>query len=275
VSGPLWPAWSEVFRPEALREVVVPDTGITRSWAFDGVTGAGVTVAVVDSGVDASHPAVGRVAGGVALHWDREAGDVVSVDGPHDDLHGHGTACAGIVRRAAPDCDLLSVRVLGERLTGKGVVFAEGVRCAVARGARVVNMSLSTSNDALHPLFHDVADEASFAGVVLVCAVNNVRAASYPSLFSSVVSVAANGGTGPYDLDCSPSPPVEFGAPGIDVPVPWLGGTTLVMTGNSFAAPHVAGLVARMLSKHPELTPSEVKAVLRAVSRNAVTARHG
>ena len=91
-----------------------------------------------------------------------------------------------------------------------------------------------------------------------------------PSQFSAVVSVAANDGTGPYDLDCNPAPPAEFGAPGIDVAVPWLGGATVVTTGNSFAAPHVTGLVARLLGKHPHLRPYEVKAVLRAVSRNAV-----
>lgn len=52
--------------------------------------------------------------------------------------------------------------------------------------------------------------------------------------------------------------------------MPWLDGATIRTTGNSFAAPHVTGLVARLLSKHPQLTPYEVKAVLRAVSRNAV-----
>ena len=57
-------------------------------------------------------------------------------EGPHDDLFGHGTACAGIIRRAAPDATLWSVRVLGSRLTGKGVVFAAGLRWAIAaRGA--------------------------------------------------------------------------------------------------------------------------------------------
>ena len=119
------------------------------------------------------------------------------------------------------------------------------------------------------PLFHDVADEAYFAGVVLVCAVNNVRVDSYPSQYASVVSVAANDGTGAFDLDCNPSPPAEFGAPGIDVEVPWLAGGSIVATGNSFAAPHVTGLVARMLSRHPALSPPEVKAVLRGVSRNS------
>jgi subtilisin family serine protease len=163
--------------------------------------------------------------------------------------------------------------VLGERLTGKGVVFAEGVRHALRAGCRVLNLSLSTRNDDLHSLLHDVADEAAFAGAVLVCAINNVRAASYPSQFSSVVSVAANDAQDPYAIDCNPHPPVEFGAPGIDVEVPWLGGATIVSTGNSFAAPHVAGLVARLLSKHPTLSPAEVKTVLRAVSRNAVPTR--
>jgi subtilisin len=250
--------------------VRVLDVGLTPAWAFDGATGAGIGVAVVDSGIDAGHPDVREVGHSAALRWDPELQDVVTVEGPHEDLFGHGTACAAIIRRAAPDCTLHSVRVLGERLTGKGLVFAEGIRWAVRSGARVINLSLSTSNEDLHSLMHDVADEAWFAGVTLVCAINNVRAASYPSSYASVVSVAANDGTDAFALDCNPRPPVEFGAPGIDVEVAWLGGGTIVSTGNSFAAPHVAGLVARMLSKHPSLSPVEVKTVLRAVSRNAV-----
>lgn len=253
-----------------LPPVPVPGFAITPAWAFEGATGEGVDVAVIDSGIDGGHPAVGALHDGVALHWDRAAEDVVAVEGPHDDLFGHGTACAGIIRRAAPDCRLHSVRVLGEQLTGKGIVFAEGVRWAVRAGCRVLNLSLSTRNEELHSLLHDVADEAYFAGVVLVCAINNVRTASYPSQYASVVSVAANDGTDAYAIDCNPFPPVEFGAPGIEVEVAWLGGGSMVTTGNSFAAPHVAGLVARMLSKHPSLSPVEVKAVLRAVSRNAV-----
>ena len=252
-----------------LTDVVVPDTGFTRSWAFDGGTGAGVTVAVVDSGIDASHPAVASPVDGAALRWDRENEEVEIVPGPHEDLYGHGTACAGIIRRAAPECTLLSVRVLGERLTGKGQVFAAGLRFAIASGARVVNLSLSTGKQELYGLFHEVADEAYFAGVTLVCAVNNVPAPTYPSQYASVISVACNDAQDPFAIDCNPHPPAEFGAPGIDLEVPWLQGGTIVATGNSFAAPHVTGLVARLLSKHPYLTPSEVKAALRAVSRNA------
>ncbi|MGI8693799.1 MAG: S8 family serine peptidase [Geodermatophilaceae bacterium] len=255
-----------------LRPVAVPDGGLTREWAFDGASGADIDVVVIDSGIDAGHPAVGAVAGGVALSWDPEDERVIVTEGHHEDLFGHGTACAGIIRRVAPDCRLRSVRVLGERLSGKGQVFAEGLRWAIRSGAGVVNLSLSTGRQDFFGLFHELADEAYFAGVTLVCAVNNVPAPTYPSQYASVVSVAANDATDPFALDCNPRPPAEFGAPGIDVEIPWLGGSTIVATGNSFAAPHVTGLVARLLSKHPYLSPPEVKAVLRAVSRNAVPA---
>ena len=225
---------------------------------------------MVDSGIDATHPAVGVIDRAVALRWDPETEEVVTTEGPHEDLFGHGTACAGIIRRVAPAAALWSVRVLGSRLTGKGAVFAAGVRWAITHGAQVVNLSLSTGREDYFGLFHQIADEAAFAGAVLVCATNNVPAPTYPAEFSSVISVAAHDGRDPFSLDANPAPPVDFGAPGIDVEVPWLSGSTIVATGNSFAAPHVTGLVARLLSKHPHLTTYEVKTVLRAVASNAV-----
>ncbi|RPH36412.1 MAG: serine protease, partial [Chloroflexi bacterium] len=102
----------------------------------------------------------------------------------------------------------------------------------------------------------------------LVSAANNVNVASYPSLFSSVVSVAAHAEPDKWRLYYNPNPPVEFGAWGVDVPIAWKDGTETVATGNSFAAPHVAGMAALILSKHPGLTPFELKAVLTAIADN-------
>jgi subtilisin family serine protease len=270
VTTSLRPAWSDAFAAATLRRVPRIDVPLDKDWAWGGATGAGVTVAVVDSGVDAAHPAVGAVDRAIAFRWDAAVQDAVSTEGPHDDLFGHGTACAGIIRRAAPAVTLWSVRVLGSKLTGKGAVFAAGLRWAIEQGAQVVNLSLSTGRAEHFGLFHEIADEAAFAGVVLVCATNNVPAPTYPAQFSSVISVAAHDGRDPFCLDTNPAPPADFGAPGIDIEVPWLAGGTIVATGNSFAAPHVAGLVARLLSKHPHLTAYEVKTVLRAVASNAV-----
>lgn len=266
------PAWSWQFERERLRPVTALGlpSGITREWALEAATGAGVKVAVVDSGVEAEHPLVRGVAGAVAVEYDPEAeGEVRIVEGPHDDVFGHGTACAAIIRRAAPDAEIHSVRVLGQLLTGKAVVFAAGLRWAIDNGMRVVNLSLSTPKRDYFALFHELADEAYFHHVMLVSAINNVEAPSYPSQYSSVFSVAAHDRHDPFRFDCNPSPPVEFGAPGIDVEVAWRHGTTIKATGNSFAAPHIAGLVARILGKHPWLTPFQMKTVLHELADNA------
>ncbi len=268
----LKPAWSEQFDPDKLPHVTpLALTGpITKEWVWGDATGEGVKVAVVDSGIDAAHPAVGGVNGGVVIEFDPDAEDGTRlIEGPHEDLFGHGTACAGIIRKVAPRCELYSVRVLGARLTGKGIVFARGLRWAVENGMNVVNLSLSTGKRDYFSTFHEIADLAYFHGVMLVSAVNNVPGPTYPSEYSSVFSVAAHEGKDPFSFDYNPSPPVEFGAPGIDVDVAWSDGSTITATGNSFAAPHMTGLIARTLSKHPRLTPFQMKTILHAVASNS------
>ncbi len=263
------PAWAEAFDRERLGPVTPLGVPITPEWAQGDGSGRGVRVAVVDSGVDGSHPRVGGVAGGVALQYDPEEPDGVRVEeGPHEDLFGHGTACAGVIRALAPECEIYSVRVLGRRLTGKGLVFAAGLRWAVHNGMHVVNLSLSSSRPEHHGLFHALADLAYFRRVLLVSAVNNSPAESYPSLYSSVCSVAARPHPGP-GFSFNPEPPVEFGAAGVDVDVAWLDGGSITATGNSFAAPVVAGHAARVLGAHPGLTPFQVKTVLQALADNA------
>ncbi len=171
------------------------------------------------------------------------------------DLFGHGTACGGIILGLAPDVELVSVRVLGADLKGKGAAFLAGLEWATERGVNVANLSLSSKSETLFPFFHEAVDKAYFRNVHLVSAANNVPGLSYPSLFSTVYSVAAHAIPDPWLVYYNPRPPVEFGAWGVDVPIAWKDGGTTVATGNSFAAPHIAGLVARILSAHPGLTP--------------------
>ncbi len=264
------PAWSEAFAADQLPDLPALPLADAREWAFGGSTGAGVSVAIVDSGVDADHPAVGGVASAVAIEPDDVRSEGYrTVEGPHEDLVGHGTACAAIVRSLAPDVELHSVRVLGSNLKGRGILFHAGIRWAVERGHQVANLSLSSKSDALFAPLHEVADRAYFSGTVLVCAANNQPGPTYPSEFASVISVACRPTDDPWALSVNPKPPVEFGARGIDVEVAWSGGGTTVATGNSFAAPHIAGLVARIVATHPGITPAEVKAILRALAENA------
>ncbi|MEA2606425.1 MAG: hypothetical protein QOI00_1182 [Chloroflexota bacterium] len=261
------PAWSEPFAVDhraALRRLA-PFDEIDRAWAFGRADGDGVVVAIVDSGVEGAHPAIGgRLSESVRVELDGDNATVVA-DEPFDAV-GHGTACAGIVRGLAPRATILSVRVLGSDNRGKGLAFATGLQWAIERGASIVNLSLSSRSESLYGTLHDLVDRAYFANVLLVCAANNVAVASYPSLFASVVSVAAHDVRDPDVWFYNPRPPVEFGAYGLDVDVAWKDGGRITATGNSFAAPHIAAYAARIRSAHPSATPFEIKTILAATA---------
>lgn len=265
------PARGGQFSPSVLPTLksVAPLEDITSEWAYGGGTGQGIRVAVLDSGIDASHPAIaGRVEGYFSVHDD--AGQLTVDTAPHGDAIGHGTACAGIIRTIAPDCKLYSMRVLGPNLSVAGTVCAAALEEAIESGMDVCNLSLGVTSEEFYELFHDLADRAYFKNVILVCAANNMAIPSYPADYASVVSVGAHGDDDPYRIYYNPRPPVEFGAHGTNVHVPWKEGKWITATGNSFAAPHITGIVARILSEHRELTVFQIKAMLRALATNVI-----
>ena len=128
-----------------------------------GSTGQGVRVAVVDTGIEHDH-----LPGRAGLWWvnidcDELAKDKLryeTVDYPID-LVGHGTGCAGIIHRIAPDTKLYSVRVLGTNMKGRAYQFAAGVDWAVENGMDVVNLSLSTSHKDYFAMFHALTDDGN------------------------------------------------------------------------------------------------------------------
>lgn len=263
------PAWSEAFAAGArdgLARTDPPFGRLDRQDVFGDADGQGVTVAIIDSGVDGDHPAVrGRVAR--HLRVDLDGDQAIVVDDPEAlDLVGHGTACAGIVAGIAPGASLVSIRMLGADNRGKGRALAAAVDWTIVAGIAVVNLSLSSRSEAMFSAFHALADRSYFANSLLVCAANNVSGPSYPSLFASVLSVAAHDVADPETWFYNPSPPVEFGAHGVDVDVAWHGGGRIRATGNSFAAPHLAGQAARLRSRYPTASPFEIKALLAATA---------
>lgn len=267
MSDRLIPAWS--LSEEEAGSIAIPaewPERVTHAWALEGATGAGVDVCILDSGIDGNHPLVGGVASAVAVVPDGEEMRIVPDE--IGDVCGHGTACAGIVRSLAPEARIHSVRVLGESNTGSADMILAGLRHAVDEGFGVINLSLSTTKRKFAETLHDLADEAYFRGTVLVASAHNMPVESYPWRFSSVISVGSHEGTDSWTWYANPNPPVEFFARGIDLDVAWMGGSTLRCTGNSFAAPHIAGLATLVLSKHPGLTPFQLKSVLYLTASN-------
>ena len=262
------PAWS---LPAGTAESLALPTEwpgrVTREWAWGGSTGKGVKVCILDSGIEADHPDVGELAGAVAVEVG-EGDEISVVDDVEGDLCGHGTACAGIVRSIAKDCELYSVRVLGAGFTGSGTALLGGLRWAVEHGFDVINMSLSTTKSQFAGLLHEVADLAYFRRTVLVASAHNMPVESYPWRFSSVISVGSHEETGAETFYYNPNPPVEFFARGVDVEVAWLGKARARSTGNSFATPHMSGICALILGKHPELTPFQLKSALYLTANN-------
>ncbi|NOZ20833.1 MAG: S8 family serine peptidase [Planctomycetes bacterium] len=241
--------------------------------AWGGGTGRGVKVAIVDSGVDGTHPLLkGRVAGGVVVG---EAGERISyMDHDGRDSSGHGTACAGIITRIAPEAEIVSVKVLGtEGATGR--TFIAGIAWAIERECQVVNVSIGTTDRRYLEALYELAEIAYYNDAILIAAAENTGRRSFPSTFSSLISVDYDDIRDPLRFLYAPRNRIEFVAPGVNIEAPVPGGGTMLHTGSSFAAPHISGIVALILSKHPGMKPFEVKTVLHTIACHAEEERHG
>jgi subtilisin family serine protease len=267
------PAWSLPAGAEKAIELAVQwPAEVTREWAWGSSGGRGVRVCILDSGIEPDHPSVGPLSGAVAVVRGDD-GEITIEPDEEGDLCGHGTACAGIVRSLAPECELYSVRVLGAGYTGSGPVLVAGLRHALENGYDVVNMSLSTTKRELAESLHELADLAYFQRTMLVASAHNLPVESYPWRFASVLSVGSHDRPEPLDFFYNPEPPVEFFARGVDIDVAWMEGSTLRVTGNSFATPHMTAICALVLGEHPELTPFQLKSVLYLTATNVIGSR--
>jgi subtilisin family serine protease len=269
---PAWGAPTAALRDEKFGVDLIGE--VTPDWAWGGSDGSGVSVAVLDSGVDGSHPLVGRLERSVGVIAGDD-GDFTVADCEPADSAGHGTACAGLISSIAPEALLTSVRVLTDGKHGTGAGLIAGLRWAVNEGFDVINMSLSTGKPQFSLALHELADRAYFRRCVIVASAHNMPVRSFPWPFASVISVASHDEADPSVYYYNPSPPVDFYARGMGVEVAWPGGAKIRSTGNSFATPHITGICARILSKHPMLTPFQLKSVLYLAASNVFQTQGG
>jgi subtilisin len=241
--------------------------GIQPENLWQGRTGRGVRVAVVDSGIDTEHPALkGKIRESVEAV--PEGGQITFKPSTSGDQAGHGTACAGIITSIAPDVELYSVKVLGPNASGSGEMFLMGVDYAIKQKMQVVNLSLGTTKRDFWGPLHELLDRAYRDRVILVAAANNLPQASSPSIFSSsLVSVIKRAGGEPFNFGYQYGDVIELVAPGVQVETTWPGGGYRQLTGNSFACPYITGIIALMLEARPDLTPFQIKTILYAIAQ--------
>ena len=226
-------------------------------------------MAIIDSGVEDGHPLVGHVDRAIAVERDDSNDDGARfVDAPHDDLYGHGTACAGIIRSLAPKVEIISIRVLSSNLKGNAFAFAHGLDWCIDNGVHVANLSLSTANEDYAETFlssptRPPTDSAAGVGT------QQRAQTQHPQRVRRRVLGRVHARHNREAFWFNPSGPAEWGAAGIDVDVPWSGGGTINASGNSFAAPVIAGHLARIVGAHPGITPWQARTVLAALAENA------
>ena len=229
---------------------------------FSEFTGKGVKIAVVDSGVEPTHPKIGALAGGVALSASSEGRIVLGRD--HSDCAGHGTACAGIIRQKAPEAELYSIRIFDSSLTTDGRVLVAALQWAIDQGIDVVNLSLGTTEVSFRDVLAEVCRRAGDAGTILVAAEHNDGRESYPAVFPEVIGVTAGKGCGLYGYFYRSEERIECVARGDAQRLCWLNRSQIMAGGTSFAAPHITGVVALIREAYPRANLEKVRQALHA-----------
>ena len=231
-------------------------------------TGTGVKIAVLDTGIDASHPALkGKVKRRLdVIDGDFDPDDVGNGidddgDGHIDEAVGHGTHVAGAILLAAPDATILGYRVLNS--DGQGTVFgvAEAVRHAVDAGAHVINLSFGTDKKIDSQVLKDAIAYAKDNGVLVVAAAGNSSSDKkrYPAADAGIVSVGAYDPTkNELAKFASHGKWVTVAAPGVNITSTVPGGGYATWSGSSMAAPFVSAQAALLLAVDPELTLDEL-----------------
>ena len=241
------------------------------------VTGRGVRIAVIDTGVDTNHP---DLTGRIVQTINFVEGGEKTFTADH-----HGTAVAGIIAARAddgigiygiaPDADVLAVKACWHRSPGipeawcSSWTLAKAIDFAIIERVRVLNLSLSGPPDPL--LSRLITKSVEEQGITVVAAVMEGRdpTLSFPSSLSTVIPVVSSDSQG--GINASPSKhQALLAAPGVDVLTTVPQRAYNFLSGSSFATAHVSGVVALLLEKDPQLLPSHVKEILFSTARPAL-----
>ena len=243
--------------------------------AHTAATGAGVVIAIIDTGVDFTHPDLAPVlspSGYDFLDGDADPTDEIDgldedVDGVADEASGHGTHVAGIAHAVAPNATILPIRILDSEGVGTVFAVAQGILYAVDEGAHVVNLSLGFTGTSR--VVEYAVQHAEDAGVFLAASAGNGGAATQAHFPASLATVAAVAATDDEDLKASFSnygSYIMVSAPGEGIISTYLFQGYAVWSGTSMAAPFVAGAAALAIEAGVAATPEQIRTEIQAAS---------
>jgi subtilisin family serine protease len=236
-------------------------TSINLAGAHDLSTGEGTTIAIVDTGVQLTHPALAARITPIQADFvdgDDRANDEANGlddDGDRqvDESTGHGTHVAGIALLVAPGAGIMPVRVLNSDGMGNVFAVAEGILFAAENGAHVINLSLGTTQES--DLLEDVIEEAAEDGVLVIAAAGNFgsRQETYPAADECALAITSIGPTDVRSKFANYGSWVDLAAPGESIYSSFPVDGYAWWSGTSMAAPFVTGQAALLLGYDPSL----------------------
>jgi len=228
-------------------------------------TGSGVTMAVLDGGINYTHS---QLSGFVTSGYDYVDNDENAFDEIGGANSGHGTFVAGVVHLVAPDADIRSYRVTDINGESNGYMVAEAILQAVDDGCRVINLSMVTM--AVHNAINEAIEYAKENNVITVVAAGNTSgdSACYPASDVNALAVAAVDTMGYLADFSSYGDHVDVCAPGVDIYSPYQNDDYAWWGGTSFAAPFVTAEATLITSLAPELTWDQVTNAIIGTATN-------
>lgn len=252
----------------------VNDPAYSNSWAlpkiqapaaWDVANGLGVTIAILDTGVDGSHP---DLAANMVPGW-----NIFDNNADTSDVHGHGTSVSGTAAAVANNsagsagvawgAKIMPVRISGLDGWAYFSTIAQGINWAADNGARVANVSYGVSGSAS---VQSAANYMRSKGGVVVAAAGNSGVEEIIAAHDSMLSISATGSTDVRPSWSSFGGYVDLAAPGVSIYAPTRGGGYAYVSGTSFSSPITAGAVALMMSANARLTPADVDAILKTTA---------
>jgi len=226
-------------------------------------TGAGVRVALIDSGINARHSHVGFLAGGVAFSL--TTAGLVQEHEDYSDRIGHGTALAGILRAKAPAVELYAVKIFTDRLAASITILEAALRWAVKQRMNLINLSLGTANADHRTRLSEIVTQVNASGALLVASSPPGRMDIFPAALPGVIGVAGDDTCGWSEHRYITDDPIPFRAHPCPRPLP---GPAQAhnFRGHSFASAHLSALLALLVERHPRLTVCEAQEYLQRTS---------
>ena len=231
-------------------------------------TGAGVRVALIDSGINAQHSHVGFLTGGIALSVTVEG--TVEEDSDYTDHIGHGTALAGILRAKAPRVELYAVKIFTDRLAASITILEAALGWAIVQRMNIINLSLGTANADHRERLREIVARANAAGTLLVASSPPGRMDVFPAALPDVIGVAGDDNCGWSEYRYVAGDPIPFRAHPCPRSLPGPA-QARNFRGHSFASAHVSALLALLMERCPNLTVSEAQEYLKQTSDHSET----